>query len=211
VDASLAEQVRSWIDDDPDPDARAELSALLEAGDEAELRDRFSGPLAFGTAGLRGRLRAGPNGMNRAVVHRAAAGLGAWLGAGRSVAVGYDARHGSRVFAQDTARVLAGAGLRVLLLPRALPTPVLAFAVRRLGADAGVMVTASHNPPQDNGYKVYLGGPGHGGAQLVPPADRRIEERIRAVAASRPPARRPGPPLGEEVVGPTWRPRWRSG
>ena len=201
MDETLAEQVRSWTDDDPDPGSRAELEALLGAGAEAELRDRFSAPLAFGTAGLRGRLRAGPNGMNRAVVHRAAAGLGAYLGPGRTVAIGYDARHGSRTFAHDTARVLAGAGLRALLLPRALPTPVLAFAVRHLRADAGVMVTASHNPPQDNGYKVYLGGPGHGGAQLVPPADRDIEACIRAVGPiAALPLGDPGPPLGEDVV-----------
>jgi phosphomannomutase len=139
--------------------------------------------------------------MNRAVVHRAAAGLAAWLGPGRSVAVGYDARHGSRTFADDTARVLAGAGLRVHLLPRALPTPVLAFAVRHLGADAGVMVTASHNPPQDNGYKVYLGGPDHGGAQLVPPADREIEACIRSAGpVAGLPLGDPGEPLGEDVV-----------
>ncbi len=201
MDESLAAQVRSWIDDDPDPASRAELEALLGVGAEAELRGRFAGPLAFGTAGLRGPLRAGPNGMNRAVVHRAAAGLGTWLGPGRSVAVGYDARHGSRTFAEDTARVLAGAGLRVHVLPRALPTPVLAFAVRHLDADAGVMVTASHNPPQDNGYKVYLGGPEHGGAQLVPPADREIEACIRAVGpVAALPLGDPGPPLGEDVV-----------
>jgi phosphomannomutase len=201
VDETLADQVRSWTDDDPDPGSRAELEALLGAGAEAELRDRFSAPLAFGTAGLRGRLRAGPNGMNRAVVHRAAAGLGAYLGPGRAVVIGYDARHGSRTFAHDTARVLAGAGLRALLLPRALPTPVLAFAVRHLRADAGVMVTASHNPPQDNGYKVYLGGAGHRGAQLVPPADRDIEACIRAVGPiAALPLGDPGPPLGEDVV-----------
>ncbi len=201
MDATLAEPVRIWMEVDPDPAARQELAALLDAGAEEELADRFSGPLAFGTAGLRGRLRAGPNGMNRAVVHRAAAGLAAHLGPGSTVAVGYDARHGSATFAQDTARVLAGAGLRALVLPRALPTPVLAFAVRQLGADAGVMVTASHNPPQDNGYKVYLGGPGHGGAQLVPPADAEIEARIRAVGRIADlPLGDPGPPLGEELV-----------
>ena len=201
MDETLAEQVRSWTDDDPDPGSRAELEALLGALADPELRDRFSGPLAFGTAGLRGRLRAGPNGMNRAVVHRAAAGLAAHLGPGCSVAIGYDARHGSRTFAHDTARVLAGAGLRPLLLPRALPTPVLAFAVRHLRADAGVMVTASHNPPEDNGYKVYLGGPGHGGAQLVPPADREIEACIRAVGPiAALPLGDPGAPLGEDLV-----------
>jgi phosphomannomutase len=181
LEAELAARVRAWIDDDPDPGDRQELEGLLRRGDEAELQDRFSRPLAFGTAGLRGRLRAGPNGMNRAVVRRAAAGLGAHLGPGATVAIGYDARHRSRQFAQDSAVVLAGAGLRALLLPCALPTPVLAFAVRHLVADAGIMVTASHNPAHDNGYKVYLGGPGDAGAQIIPPADRQIESRIAAV------------------------------
>jgi phosphomannomutase len=181
IEADLAARVRAWIDDDPDPEDRQELELLLKRGEQAELQDRFGCQLAFGTAGLRGRLRAGPNGMNRAVVRRAAAGLGAHLGPGATVAIGYDARHRSRQFAQDSAAILAGAGLRALLLPRALPTPVLAFAVRHLGADAGVMVTASHNPAHDNGYKVYLGAPGDDGAQIIPPADRQIEARIAAV------------------------------
>jgi phosphomannomutase len=197
MDAVLAGRVREWISDDPEPADRAELERLLDAGDEAALADRFSGRLAFGTAGLRGRLRAGPNGMNAAVVRRATAGLAAHLGAGRLVAIGYDARHGSRRFAHDAAAVLAGAGLQARVLPRALPTPVLAYAVRHLGADAGVMVTASHNPPQDNGYKVYL----DGGAQLVPPADRAIEARIDAVGPLADlPLGDPGPPLDEELV-----------
>ena len=201
MDADVAARVRVWIEDDPDPVARAELRELLDRGDEAELRDRFAGRLTFGTAGLRGRLRAGPNGMNRAVVRRAAAGLAAYLGAGRTVAIGYDARHGSRDFAADSAAVLAGAGLRARLLPRALPTPVLAFAVRHLEADAGIMVTASHNPPHDNGYKVYLGGPGNAGAQIVPPADSEIEARIGAVErVSDLPLADPGSPLDEEIV-----------
>jgi phosphomannomutase len=201
MDRDLAAQARAWVEDDPDPEARRELRALLEAGDEPALRERFRGRLAFGTAGLRGPLRAGPNGMNRAVVRRAAAGLAAHLGAGRSVAIGFDARRGSRAFAEDSAAVLAGAGLRALVLPRPLPTPVLAFAVRRLGTDAGVMVTASHNPPRDNGYKVYVGGPEGLGAQLVSPADREIEARIAAVASvAALPLADPGPPLGEEVV-----------
>jgi phosphomannomutase len=139
--------------------------------------------------------------MNRAVVRRAAAGLAAHLGPGRTVAIGYDARHGSRDFAADSAAVLAGAGLHAHLLPRALPTPVLAFAVRHLDADAGIMVTASHNPPHDNGYKVYLGGPDDEGAQIVPPADREIEARIGAVERVRDlPLADPGPPVGEELV-----------
>ncbi|MEV6964931.1 phospho-sugar mutase [Hamadaea sp. NPDC051192] len=187
---SLLASVRAWIDDDPDPADRDELTALLDAGDTAELADRFSGPLTFGTAGLRGPLRAGPNGMNLAVVRQAAAGLIRWLLANETTAaepivIGYDARRGSKQFAEETARVATGAGLRALVMPRNLPTPLLAFAVRHLGGSAGVMVTASHNPPQDNGYKVYLGarlgGALGAGAQIVPPVDGEISDRIAAV------------------------------
>jgi phosphomannomutase len=169
----------AWLADDPDPDTRAELQALLEAGDTAGLADRFGARLEFGTAGLRGALGAGPNRMNRVVVTQAAAGLAAYTKShgGRAVVVGYDARHKSDVFARDTAEVMTGAGLRASVLPRPLPTPVLAFAIRHLGVDAGVMVTASHNPPQDNGYKVYLGD----GSQIVPPADAEISAAIEAV------------------------------
>src|SRR5688500_16844072 len=206
----------TWRDADPDPRTRRELDALIESatgGDritrtraQADLADRFAGGLQFGTAGLRGALGAGPNRMNRAVVIRAAAGLAAYLkevvaGETPLVVVGYDARRDSDVFAQDTCAVLLAAGCEPRLLPTLLPTPVLAFAVRRLGADAGVMVTASHNPPQDNGYKVYLGGPGDEGAQIVPPADRLIEAAIEAVPAlAEVPLGDPGPPLGEDVV-----------
>jgi phosphomannomutase len=182
---SLREDVEAWIADDVDPDAAAELRALLDDGDDAELADRFRAPLAFGTAGLRGPLRAGPNGMNRAVVRRAAAGLAAWLGdAGRRgapVVVGFDARHGSTDFARDSAAIFAAAGFDARLMPRVLPTPLLAFAVQHLGAAAGVMVTASHNPPRDNGYKVYA----EDGAQIVPPTDSEIEAAIRAVGPTR--------------------------
>jgi len=170
---------RGWLAEDPDPDTRAELAALLDAGDTAALADRFGSRLQFGTAGLRGALGAGPNRMNRAVVMRAAAGLASYLldNRGTSVVIGYDARHKSDVFARDTAAVMAGFGLTASVLPRPLPTPVLAFAIRHLGASAGVMVTASHNPPQDNGYKVYLGD----GGQIVPPADADISRHIDAV------------------------------
>jgi phosphomannomutase len=182
---TLVEQARAWAAADPHPGDRAEIEALVAAGDTAELERRFAGPLTFGTAGLRGPLRAGPAGMNAAVVTRAAAGLGAWLtGAGHGggrVVVGFDARHRSDEFARVTAAVLTAAGFAVSVLPRPLPTPVLSSAVRSLGCVAGVMVTASHNPPQDNGYKVYLAD----GAQLVPPADREIEAAIAAVGPAR--------------------------
>ena len=170
----LRTAIDAWLEADPDEDTRAELADLVAAGEAEELADRFSGPLRFGTAGLRGRLGAGPNRMNRLVVQRAAAGLASYLGEGSAVVVGHDARHKSSRFAEDTARVMAAAGCRALVLPRPLPTPVLAFAIRHLGADAGVMVTASHNPPADNGYKVYLSD----GAQIVPPHDTVISEHI---------------------------------
>ncbi len=181
--AALVERATAWRDDDPDDATRAELDDVLgrvAAGDaaaEADLADRFSGLLEFGTAGLRGALGAGPHRMNRAVVLRAAAGLTAYLQertARPRVVIGYDARHNSDVFARDTAAVVVAAGGTAMVLPRPLPTPVLAFAIRHLGADAGVMVTASHNPPQDNGYKVYLGD----GSQIVPPADSGIAAAI---------------------------------
>jgi phosphomannomutase len=208
--SALVEQAAAWRDDDPDPRTRAEIERLVLAasgdGDHdghagvlttpgdvadarAELADRFAGSLQFGTAGLRGALGAGPNRMNRAVVIRTAAGLAGWLRdhvpGTPHVVIGFDARRDSDVFARDSAAVLAAAGTTVTVLPRPLPTPILAFCVRHLGADAGIMVTASHNPPQDNGYKVYLGGradAGDGqGAQLVPPADAEIAAAIAAV------------------------------
>ncbi|MER5862701.1 phospho-sugar mutase [Kitasatospora sp. NPDC002040] len=188
----LLARARTWLAEDPDPDTREELTALLaaaegdpEAGERiawSRLAERFSDRLQFGTAGLRGELGAGPMRMNRAVVIRAAAGLVAYVkaeGLGDLVVIGYDARHKSYDFARDTAAVVVGAGLRAAVLPRPLPTPVLAFAVRHLGAAAGVTVTASHNPPQDNGYKVYLGD----GSQIVPPADAGIAAEIDAIVS----------------------------
>ena len=179
----LRRAANEWRDADPDPDTRAELNALLamaEAGDVGPLAERFDGRLTFGTAGLRGELGAGPNRMNRLIVRQAAAGLARWLGPGRSVVIGFDARHQSDQFARDSARVFAAAGLRALVFPATCPTPVLAYAVRVLGADAGVMCTASHNPARDNGYKVYLGD----GAQIVPPVDAEIAAAIEQAAAA---------------------------
>ncbi|MFF8317432.1 phospho-sugar mutase [Streptomyces bobili] len=177
----LIARARTWLAEDPDPETRDELAALLDAGDVTELTARFAGTLQFGTAGLRGELGAGPMRMNRAVVIRAAAGLAAYLHQQGSrdglVVIGYDARHKSEAFARDTAAVMTGAGLRAAVLPRPLPTPVLAYAIRHLGAVAGVEVTASHNPPRDNGYKVYLGD----GSQIVPPADAEIAAEIDAI------------------------------
>jgi len=177
---ALVSAAEAWMAEDPDPGTRAELEALLTAGDARGLAARFGARLQFGTAGLRGEMGAGPNRMNRALVRRAAAGLAAWLHElhphriAAGVAVGFDARHRSRLFAEDTAAVLAAAGIDVHLLPGPLPTPVLAFAVRHLGTAAGVMVTASHNPARDNGYKVY----DQGGAQIVPPTDTEISAAI---------------------------------
>ncbi|MFD4650301.1 phospho-sugar mutase [Streptomyces sp. NPDC055817] len=180
-DTELLARAEAWLAEDPDPETREELAKLIESADTKALAERFAGTLQFGTAGLRGELGAGPMRMNRSVVIRAAAGLAAYLKskgeAGGLVVVGYDARHKSADFARDTAAVMTGAGLRAAVLPRPLPTPVLAFAIRHLGAVAGVEVTASHNPPRDNGYKVYLGD----GSQIVPPADAEIAAEIAAI------------------------------
>ncbi|MGR0220163.1 phospho-sugar mutase [Agromyces sp. ZXT2-6] len=182
----------AWIAQDPDAETRDELAAIVarvrggDAAASADLADRFDARLAFGTAGLRGEIAAGPNRMNRVLVSQGAAGLAAHLleratDAAPSVVVGYDGRRNSEVFARDVAEVMSGAGVRATLLPRMLPTPVLAFAVRHLGTSAGVMVTASHNPPDDNGMKVYLGGDDQG-TQIVAPADAEIAAHITRVA-----------------------------
>ncbi|GAA3030503.1 phospho-sugar mutase [Microbacterium dextranolyticum] len=192
---AVLDAARAWLAQDPDEATRAELAPLIDAaaaGDDeasADLVDRFGTRLAFGTAGLRGRLGAGSNRMNRVLVSQAAAGFAAYLrekagaDAAPIVVIGYDGRRNSDVFARDSAELFAGAGLRAVLLPRMLPTPVLAFAVRHLDAAAGVMVTASHNPPDDNGYKVYLGGADEG-SQIVAPADAEIAAHIDRVAAA---------------------------
>ena len=194
---SLKQQAERWLAEDPDPVTSAELQTLLTQhleGDTAArgaLQEFFEGRLRFGTAGIRGPLRPGPAGMNRLVIGQTTAGLARYLldtvgdvtPTDISVVIGCDARTNSEAFARDTAEVLSGHGIKAILLPSFLPTPVLAFAVRHLGADAGVMVTASHNPPQDNGYKVYLGNTDEG-SQIVPPVDAEIEHHIIAVAES---------------------------
>lgn len=185
LEQHLRERIAAWRDDDPDPTTVEQIDALVTsalAGDtaaEAELRSAFAGFLAFGTAGLRGALGPGPGRMNRAVVSRAAAGLAAWMQqrGGSSCVVGYDARHRSLDFAIDTAEIMSGAGIRCFVMPTTLPTPLLAYAIRALEVDAGVMVTASHNPANDNGYKVYLGD----GSQIIPPTDGEIAACIDAV------------------------------
>ncbi|MBD8584970.1 phospho-sugar mutase [Frigoribacterium sp. CFBP 13729] len=192
-ETALVAAARSWRDQDPDAETRDELDAVLaavESGDAAalaDLHDRFDSRLAFGTAGLRGALGAGSARMNRVLVAQAAAGFAAFL-TGResapSIVIGYDGRKNSAVFARDTAEIMAAAGVRTTILPRALPTPVLAFAVRHLDVSAGVMVTASHNPARDNGYKVYLGGV-DAGSQIVAPVDAEIAAHIDD-AATRP-------------------------
>ncbi|GAP79658.1 MULTISPECIES: phospho-sugar mutase [Brachybacterium] len=211
-DAELRARVAAWIADDPDPVTRAALENLLEqadAGDAAaaeEIRDAFSGDLEFGTAGLRGRMAPGPRRMNLAVVSRAARGLADHLTGDLGleqplVVIGFDARHRSEDFARASAAIMTAAGCRVHLLERHGPTPLIAFAVRHLGADAGIVVTASHNPPADNGYKVYLGGrasaPDGQGVQIVPPSDAQIAARIAAVG----PVREIPRAAGWEVLG----------
>ena len=189
----LVQTARAWLDQDPDVETQAQLRGLINGATDgdataiAELHSRFDERLAFGTAGLRGAIAAGSNRMNRVLVSQAAAGLASYLlvhaapGVTPSIVIGYDGRKNSHVFATDTAAIMAGAGIRAIMLPRLLPTPVLAFAVRHLAASCGVMVTASHNPPQDNGYKVYLGD-SNDGAQIVAPADALIAAEILRVA-----------------------------
>lgn len=200
ADHALSARIDEWLAADPDPTTRAELESLVAAGDAAALDDRFGARLVFGTAGIRGAQGAGPNRMNRVTVRRMVAGVAAHLGPGATVVIGYDARHNSDVFARDAADVLAAAGITALLIDGHVPTPVLAFAVPRHRADLGLMVTASHNPPADNGCKVFLAD----GAQLRSPVDTEIEAAIGAVPL--PPRVLPPPSggsvrsLGSEVV-----------
>lgn len=187
---TLFQVAQNWLDQDPDLETRAELEQLIsqakanDAKAQAELANRFDGRLQFGTAGLRGRLQAGSMGMNRVLVAQAAGGLAEFLkGYDKepSIVLGYDGRKNSDVFARDTAEIMAAAGIKTYLLPRKLPTPVLAYAIKYFDTTAGVMVTASHNPPEDNGYKVYLG-KANGGGQIVSPADQEIAACIDKVA-----------------------------
>lgn len=187
MESNLLIEARAWIEDDPDPKTAAQLSTLLAADNELLLRKYFSGFLEFGTAGLRGPLGPGPSCMNQAVVGRTAAGLVRYMQERSltSVVIGRDARNGSEIFEQISAEIFSGAGFKVSVLPRPLPTPVLAFAVNELSADVGVMITASHNPGSDNGYKVYLGGKVDGiiyrGSQIISPADKQISAHIKSV------------------------------
>ena len=187
--SELIAHVEAWIEDDPDPLTANHLRELLAADNYNQLRKYFSGFLQFGTAGLRGPIGPGPSSMNRAVVGRTAAGLANYMKARglTSVVIGRDARHGSEAFTCESAEILSGAGMKVSVLPRPLPTPVLAFAVQELGVDVGIMVTASHNPPQDNGYKVYLGGTIDGieyrGSQIVSPTDSQISHEISLITS----------------------------
>lgn len=191
--SDLLDRARAWLDDDIDPETRAELQEIIDRGDPGELRDRFGDRLHFGTAGIRGVLGAGPMRMNRVTVRRVSAGLADYVirevpdARKRGVVVGFDGRRNSRVFAEDAARVFLGRGLKVFLSRHTVPTPVVGFALLRLGGAAGVMVTASHNPPEYNGYKVYW----ENGAQIVPPHDGGISEAIDGVGRTR------GIPLGD--------------
>ena len=207
MDQIFLDEVEQWIADDPDPKNAAQLQLWLDANDEVNLRKSFSGFLQFGTAGLRGPLGPGPSCMNRAVVGRTAAGLVTYMKKRglNTVVIGRDARYGSEEFTHDSAQIFAGAGMKVFVLPRPLPTPVLAFATKQLGCDVGVMVTASHNPAQDNGYKVYLGGVVDGinynSSQIVNPTDASIAQEIAAIASLKSiPRSNTWEVLGEDVI-----------
>jgi len=207
MDQSLVGDIQAWIADDPDPVTASQLQQWLDTNNEAELRTSFNGFLQFGTAGLRGPIRPGPSGMNRAVVGRTAAGLVAYMKERNltSVVIGRDARYGSEDYTFETAEIMSGAGMKVFVLPRPLPTPVLAFATNELGCDVGIMVTASHNPPQDNGYKVYLGGTVDGieyrGSQIVSPTDVSIAHKIDAIKSLKEqPRGKEWTVLGEEII-----------
>lgn len=207
MNEALVKEVEAWISDDPDPVTAAHLQALLDAGDEAALKPLFNGFLQFGTAGLRGPIGAGPSCMNRAVVGRTAAGIAQYMKARgmRKVVIGRDARYGSEDYTFESAEILSGAGMDVYILPRPLPTPVLAFATSHLQCDVGIMVTASHNPPQDNGYKVYIGpsadGIEYAASQIINPTDGFIAEEIAKITSLKSlPRGKEWTVLGEEII-----------
>ena len=207
MDQSLVAEVHAWIGDDPDPRTAAELQSLLDSGDEATLKMYFNGFLQFGTAGLRGPIGAGPSCMNRAVVGRTAAGIAAYMRKRgmTKVVIGRDARYGSEDYTFETAEIMSGAGMDVYILPRPLPTPVLAFATSHLQCDVGIMVTASHNPPQDNGYKVYIGptadGINYASSQIISPTDGFMAADIGEVASLKTlPRGKNWTVLGEELI-----------
>lgn len=187
MDSQLLAQASAWAAQDPDPETKAELLQLIDAADSAALADCMNSRLDFGTAGLRGELGAGPNRMNRVLVAQAAAGIRDYVlehfSEDPSVVIGFDGRINSAVFARDSAQIFAAAGIRTILFDGVVPTPVLAFAGKHLATSAAIMVTASHNPPRDNGYKVYLGG-ANGGSQIISPTDKEIAVKIRKVAES---------------------------
>ena len=207
MDAALVNEVKAWIEDDPDPQTARQLQEWLDAGDEETLRAHFNGFLQFGTAGLRGPIGPGPSCMNRAVVGRAAAGIARYMKERgmTTVVVGRDARYGSEDFTEETAQIMNGAGMEVFILPRPLPTPVLAYATHALKCDIGIMVTASHNPPQDNGYKVYIGpdadGISYAASQIINPTDGFIASDIDSVIELRSePRGSEWTVLGEDVI-----------
>ena len=207
MDLKLRAEVEEWISDDPDSKTAAQLTDLLRAGDEAKLRSYFNGFLQFGTAGLRGPIGPGPSCMNRAVVARTAAGIATYMRERgmSSVVIGRDARYGSEDFTFESAEIFSGAGMKVYILPRPLPTPVLAFATAHLKCDIGVMVTASHNPPEDNGYKVYIGPTADGidyrASQIITPTDTLMAAEIAAVKSVRSlPSARDWVILGEDEL-----------
>ena len=207
MNAALIEEVKAWIADDPDPLTAARLQGLLDSGDVEVLTPFFSGFLQFGTAGLRGPIGPGPSCMNRAVVGRTAAGIASYMKKRgmNKVVIGRDARYGSEDFTFESAEILSGAGMDVYILPRPLPTPVLAFATQYLKCDVGIMVTASHNPPQDNGYKVYIGpdadGISYASSQIINPTDSFIAEEIASVTSLKSqPRGSKWTLLGEEVI-----------
>lgn len=207
MDQSLVAEVHAWIGDDPDPHTSAELQSLLDSGDERTLKKYFNGFLQFGTAGLRGPIGPGPSCMNRAVVGRTAAGIAAYMRKRgmTKVVIGRDARYGSEDYTFETAEIMSGAGMDVYILPRPLPTPVLAFATSHLQCDVGIMVTASHNPPQDNGYKVYIGptadGINYASSQIISPTDGFMAADIGEVASLKTlPRGKNWTVLGEELI-----------